>query len=38
MFQIQLQDPNVYIGTVEGFPDLDTILALLKKNTSKKPT
>ncbi len=31
MFQVQLQDPNVYIGTVEGYPSLDTILALLKK-------
>jgi sirohydrochlorin cobaltochelatase len=36
MFQVQLQDPNVYIGTVEGYPGLDTILALLKKNNIKK--
>lgn len=36
MFQLQLQDPNVYIGTVEGYPGLDTILALLKKNNIKK--
>lgn len=36
MFQVQLQDPNVYIGTVEGYPGLDTIVALLKKNNIKK--
>lgn len=36
MFQLQLKDPNVYIGTVEGFPELDTIIPLLKKNTIKK--
>ncbi len=36
MFQLQLKDPNVYLGTVEGYPDLDTILTLLKKNNIKK--
>lgn len=36
MFQIQLKDPNVYLGTVEGFPELDTILTLLKKNQVSK--
>ena len=36
MFQLQLKDPNVYLGTVEGYPDLDTILMLLKKNNIKK--
>lgn len=36
MFQLQLKDPNVYVGTVEGYPELDTILALLKKNNTKK--
>ncbi len=36
MFQVQLKDPNVYIGTVEGFPEIDTILTLLKKNHIKK--
>ncbi len=36
MFQLQLNDPNVYLGTVEGYPDLDTILRLLKKNSIKK--
>ena len=36
MFQLQLKDPNVYIGTVEGYPELDTIIGLLKKNQIKK--
>lgn len=36
MFQLQLKDPNVYVGTVEGYPDLDTVLTLLKKNKIKK--
>lgn len=36
MFQLQLKDPNIYLGTVEGYPDLDTILTLLMKNKVKK--
>lgn len=36
MFQLQLKDPNIYLGTVEGYPDLDTVLTLLKKNKIKK--
>lgn len=36
MFQVQLKDPNIFIGTVEGYPEIDTILALLKKNKVKK--
>ncbi len=36
MFQLQLKDPNVYIGTVEGYPELDTVLTLLKKNQIQK--
>ncbi|MFN2354262.1 MAG: sirohydrochlorin cobaltochelatase [Desulfopila sp.] len=35
MFQVQLKDANVYIGTVEGYPELDTILTLLNKNRVK---
>ena len=35
MFQVQLQDPNVFIGTVEGYPDLDAIMTLLKAKKSK---
>jgi len=29
MFQVQLKDPNVFIGTVEGYPAVDDIQALL---------
>ncbi|MDX9895798.1 MAG: sirohydrochlorin cobaltochelatase [Desulfofustis sp.] len=29
MFQLQLRDPNIYIGTVEAFPDAAVILELL---------
>ena len=36
MFQLQMQDPNIFIGTVEGYQALDTVLALLKKNNIKK--
>ncbi|MCP4338468.1 MAG: sirohydrochlorin cobaltochelatase [Desulfobulbaceae bacterium] len=36
MFQLQLKDPNIYLGTVEGYPDLDTVLTLLKKNKVQK--
>lgn len=35
MFQLQLKDPNIFVGTVEGYPELDTIQALLKKNKIK---
>jgi sirohydrochlorin cobaltochelatase len=35
MFQVQLKDPNVFIGTVEGYPAVDTIQELL---TDKKIT
>ena len=31
MFQLQLKDPNVYVGTVEGYPDLDTVMNLMAK-------
>lgn len=36
MFQVQLKDANVYIGNVEGYPELDTIQILLKKNKPQK--
>lgn len=29
MFQLQLRDPNIFIGTVEGYPQIDTIKELL---------
>lgn len=35
-FQVQLRDPYVFIGTVEWYPELDTIQALLQKNDIKK--
>jgi sirohydrochlorin cobaltochelatase len=36
MLQLQLQDPNIFVGTVEGYPDLDLIKTLLKKKQIKK--
>ena len=35
MFQVQLKDPNVFIGTVEGYPELGDIQALLKERNLK---
>ena len=35
MFQIQLKDPNIFIGTVEGYPGLDVLLPLLKEQRIK---
>lgn len=35
-FQVQLEDPNIFIGTVEGYPDLELIKSLLKRNKIKK--
>jgi len=36
MFQLQLKDPNIFIGTVEGYPEIDLIQELLHKNKIKK--
>ena len=36
MFQLQLQDPNIFIGTVEGYPEVDLMTELLLKNNIKK--
>ncbi len=36
MFQVQLRDPNIFIGTVEGYPEVDLIQDLLKQNGIKK--
>ena len=36
MFQLQLQDPNIYVGTVEGYPEIDLIQELLLKKKIKK--
>jgi sirohydrochlorin cobaltochelatase len=36
MFQLQLEDPNIFVGTVEGYPRVDLIKALLLKKKIKK--
>ena len=36
MFQLQLKDPNIFVGTVEGYPEVDLIKELLFKNKIKK--
>ena len=36
MFQLQLKDPNIFVGTVEGYPEVDDIKDLLLKKKIKK--
>ena len=36
MLQLQLQDSNIFVGTVEGYPDLDLIKTLLEQKKIKK--
>ena len=36
MFQLQLEDPNIFVGNVEGYPEVDLIQKLLLKNKIKK--
>jgi sirohydrochlorin cobaltochelatase len=36
MFQLQLKDPNIFVGTVEGYPELGLIKDLLLKKKIKK--
>ena len=36
MFQLQLQDPNIFVGTVEGYPEVGLIQELLLKKGIKK--
>ena len=36
MFQLQLRDPNIIVGTVEGFPDIDVVTELLKRRSIEK--
>ncbi|MGD8242033.1 MAG: sirohydrochlorin cobaltochelatase [Desulfobacterales bacterium] len=36
MFQLQLRDPNIFVGTVEGYPELDLIQELLIQKEIKK--
>ena len=36
MFQVQRKDPNIFIGCVEGYPEIDEIIAMLKEKSIKK--
>jgi sirohydrochlorin cobaltochelatase len=36
MFQLQLKDPNIFVGTVEGYPAVDDIKDMLLKKQIKK--
>lgn len=36
MFQLQLRDPNILVGTVEGYPDINLIKKLLIQKKIKK--
>ena len=35
-FQLQLEDPNIFVGTVEGYPEVDLILELMLQKRIKK--
>lgn len=35
-WQLQLQDPRIIVGTVEGYPGLDDVVAFLEKKKIKK--
>jgi len=36
MFRLQQKDPNIFVGTVEGYPEIDDILPMLKKRRINK--
>ena len=36
MFQLQLKDPNIFVGTVEGYPEIDLVKDLVLKKKIKK--
>jgi len=36
MFQLQLKDPNIFVGTVEGYPEVDIIKKMILKKKIKK--
>lgn len=36
MFQLQLKDPNIFVGTVEGYPSISDIQKLMVKKSIKK--
>ncbi len=35
MFQLQLKDPNIFVGTVEGYPEADLVLDMMQKKKIK---
>ncbi|MEE8540310.1 MAG: sirohydrochlorin cobaltochelatase, partial [Desulfobacterales bacterium] len=36
MFQLQLKDPNIFVGTVEGYPEVDIIKKMILKKKIRK--
>jgi sirohydrochlorin cobaltochelatase len=36
MWQLQLQDPNLFLGVVKGFPEINDILPILKERNIQK--
>jgi sirohydrochlorin cobaltochelatase len=36
MFRLQQTDPNIFVGGVEGYPEIDNILSMLKAKNIKK--
>jgi sirohydrochlorin cobaltochelatase len=36
MFQLQLKDPDIFVGTVEGYPAIDLLKELMLKKKIKK--
>ena len=36
MYQLQQKDPNIFVGTVEGWPGIDEVVAWLKSKHIKK--
>jgi len=36
MFQVQLKDPNIFVGTVEGYPDVNMIKKLMLRKKIEK--
>ena len=36
MFQLQLKDPNIFVGTVEGYPELSDAIKWVKQRNLKK--
>jgi sirohydrochlorin cobaltochelatase len=35
-FQLQLEDPNIFVGTVDGYPEVDLVLELMLQKKIKK--